>query len=370
MFSRRSRHATETNPLTLALAEARGVLDLTVSNPTRAGIAYPEEILAALSDPRALVYEAHPFGLPEAREAVAREVGCAADRVVLTASTSEAYAFLFKLLCDPGDEVLVPQPSYPLFDVLADLESVKLVPYRVAYDGQWHIDLPSLKVGPRTRAILTVSPNNPTGSYLKKDELAALSKLGLPIISDEVFARYPLIDDPSRAQTVLEGDAPLMFALGGLSKLAALPQMKVAWMIAGGREADAALARLEWICDAFLSVSAPVMRALPRLLVCGARDAIAARTRENLTALRAIVADSPTTLLHVEGGWYATLRLPATQSESDWALELVRDRGVLVHPGHFFDFHDEPLVVLSLLTPQADFVEGARRLLDHVRRQS
>jgi hypothetical protein len=227
-----------------------------------------------------------------------------------------------------------------------------------------------MRVGPRTRAILTVSPNNPTGSYLKRDELRAMSALGLPIISDEVFARYPLIDDPSRASSVLEGDAPLLFALGGLSKLVGLPQMKVAWIAVGGSAAEPALARLEWICDAFLSVSAPVMRALPRLLAPDARQAIAARTRANLTALRAIVADSPTTLLHVEGGWYATLRLPATQSEMDWVLELVRERGVVAHPGHFFDFHDEPFVVLSLLTPEAIFALGARHIVDHVKRKS
>jgi alanine-synthesizing transaminase len=385
VFSARSSFDAKPNALTLALEarRARGlpVLDLTGANPTTAGIPYARDaILAALGDPRALVYEPMPFGLPTAREAVARELGIDASRVVLTASTSEAYAFVFKLLCDPGDEVLVPQPSYPLFDLLAAYESVSLVPYRLAYDGRWHVDLDSVRRArtSRTRAILCVTPNNPTGSYLDRAELAAFAATGLPIVSDEVFAPYALRDDAAGARmtTVLEtgtaGESgPLVFALGGLSKMAALPQMKLGWLVAGGPRVlvDAALARLELIADTFLSVGTPVQHAAPVLLassVC-ARVAIRTRTQRNLAALRAAVDHaSALSILDVEGGWYATLRLPRTQREEAWALELLAEDGVYVHPGHFFDFADEAYAIVSLLTPEADFVEGAERIMRRV----
>jgi alanine-synthesizing transaminase len=384
MFSSRSSFDLSPNPLAAALArrEGRGVLDLTTSNPTRAAIPYDREaILSALALPPSLVYEPAPFGLDAARAAVARDLsahGPAVDpaRVVLTASTSEAYAFLFKLLCDPGDEVLVPRPSYPLFEHLARLESVAAVPYRVAYDGAWHIDLPSVReaITPRTRAIVTVSPNNPTGSYLKTTELAVLGALGLPIVSDEVFARYALRDDGSRARSALEvqTQAPLVFALGGLSKLAALPQAKLAWMALGGEAArvEAALARLEVIADAFLSVGAPVQHALPALLASRgiAEQAIRDRTGANLRWLASAVADSAVSLLDAEGGWYATLRLPRTRGEEAWALAFLEEDGVHVHPGHFFDFEDEAYVVVSLLTPEATLREGSQRILDRVAR--
>lgn len=385
MFSARSSFDPKPNALTSALEarRARGlaVLDLTGANPTTAGIPYARDaILAALANPRALVYEPMPFGLPAAREAVARELGTDASRVVLTASTSEAYAFVFKLLCDPGDEVLVPQPSYPLFDLLAAYESVRLVPYRLAYDGRWHVDLDSLARArtPRTRAILCVTPNNPTGSYLDRAELAAFAATGLPIVSDEVFAPYALRDDPARVTTVLEahaahgsGGGPLVFALGGLSKMAALPQMKLGWLVAGGPRSlvDAALARLELIADTFLSVSTPVQHAAPTLLASSAcaRDAIRQRTRTNLAALHASLGpDSALSILDVEGGWYATIRLPRTQREEAWALELLNEDGVYVHPGHFFDFGDEAYVIVSLLTPEAELIEGARRIARRV----
>jgi alanine-synthesizing transaminase len=387
MFSRRSDHDARKNALSQALDRARlggrEILDLTTSNPTRADIPYARDaIVGALADTRALDYAPEPFGIASARDAVAKalgEHGHAVDpaRVMLTASTSEAYAFLFKLLCDPGDSVLVPAPSYPLFEHLATFESVKLVPYALAYDGGWHVDLPSVRgaIEPRTRAILVVSPNNPTGSYLKKDELAALAATGLPIVSDEVFARYPLRDDARRATTALEAAdaASLVFSMGGLSKLAALPQMKLAWTIIGGRDPNVvgdALARLELIADSFLSVSAPVQHALPTLLAtCHvAESAIRVRTRANLARLRErhATAGRAATLLDCEGGWYATLRLPRTKSEEAWALELLERDGVYVHPGHFFDFASEAYVVVSLLTPEARFDEGVARLLARV----
>ena len=388
MFSTRTSLDRSPNALASALERARAgggeILDLTVSNPTTAGIPYPREaILHALSDPRLLTYEPLPFGLPSARRAVAalyaRPHAVDPERVVLTASTSEAYSLLFKLLCDPGDAIAVPQPSYPLFDHLASFESVTLVPYHLAYDGAWHIDAESLAraVGARTRAILVVSPNNPTGSYLKQSELALLASFGLPIICDEVFATYPLRVGGSgaineRVLGILEETRVLVFLLSGLSKLAALPQMKLGWMIVGGPDAagNEALGRLELIMDSFLSVGAPVQNALPALLASRAMAtaAIAVRTVRNLARLDALVGtDSTVTRLYLEGGWYATLRLPHLASV-DWAIALLEKEGVYVHPGAFFGFADEEHVVLSLLTPEDTFEAGVRRLVARVAR--
>ena len=381
MFSSRSSVDLAHNRLTVALAEARTrgtkVLDLTASNPTTAGVPYDASaILAALAPAAAMTYEPAPFGLAHARQAVARDVAAHgapidASRVVLTASTSEAYAFLFKLLCDPGDEVLVPRPSYPLFEHLARLESVRAVPYPLRYDGAWHVDLPSLSAArsPRTRAIVTVSPNNPTGSYVTGAEFAAIAAHGLPIVSDDVFARYAMRPHGKPANVLDTPGAPLVFSLGGLSKLAALPQMKLAWIAVGGEAAhvDGALARLEVIADSFLSVGTPVQHALPALLASRSvvEGAIAARTRTNLAWTETAVVGSATSLLDVEGGWYATLRLPTTRGEEAWVLAFLED-GVHVHPGHFFDFEDEAYVVVSLLTPEATFREGVRRILHRV----
>jgi len=384
-FSRRSSFDPRPNALTLALDRVRSqghaIVDLTVSNPTEAGIPYDASgILGALAHPRALIYEPQSFGLASAREAAAREVSnlagtpVDASDVVLTASTSEAYAFLLKLLCDPGDEVLIPQPSYPLFEHLGAFEAVRLVPYPLAYDGAWHIDFDGLRraIGPRTRAVLVVNPNNPTGSFLKRDELSALAALGLPIVSDEVFASYVLDDDSARTRSVLESSDALVFSLGGLSKLAALPQMKVAWTVVGGPEPlkREALIRLELIADTFLSVGTPVQHALPILLATrgSAHDAIVQRTRANLAHLRAALAraESPATLLRAEGGWYATLRLPRTRPEETWVLDWLEKDHVYVYPGAFFEFSDEPFVVLSLLTPETNFAKGIARIIDRV----
>ena len=383
MFSSRSSVDLSPNPLAVALerahAASRPVLDLTESNPTRAGLPYERDaILASLARPASLVYEPAAFGLPSAREAVAAELSAHGppvdpSRVVLTASTSEAYAFLFKLVCDPGDEVLVPVPSYPLFEHLARLESVRAVPYRLAYDGAWHVDLASARdaVTARTRAIVAVSPNNPTGSYLKRAELAALGALGLPIVSDEVFARYPLREDATRARSALEANgAPLVFALGGLSKLAALPQVKLAWMAVGGDESriGQAMGRLEVIADAFLSLGTPVQHAAAALLASrhAAEGAIRERTLENLAFVRSVVPGSPVSLLDVEGGWYATLRVPRTRSELEWAVALLEEDDVHVYPGHYFDFEGEAYLVVSLLTREDVFRDGLRRVVSRV----
>jgi alanine-synthesizing transaminase len=375
VYSRRSEVELTPNALSAAVARVRArgdtLLDLTVSNPTTAGIPYAPGIAAALAADAA-TYEPAPLGLPAARDAVAalwcsRGVEVSSERVLLTASTSEAYAFALKLLCDPGDEILVPAPSYPLFEHLARVESVALGSYRLGFDGAWFLDVDAVRaaVTARTRAIVVVSPNNPTGSFLKRDELEKLSALGLPIVSDEVFGEYGFAPDVRRARSALEGTAPLLVALDGLSKAAALPQLKLAWMTLGGEPARVAGAmdRLELIADTFLSASTPVQRALPDLLATRAvaADAIRERTRTNLSTLRDALADSSATLLPAEGGWYAVLRLPATKSDEEWALALL-DHGVLVQPGYFFDFDTAPHVVVSLLTGEATLAAGALSL--------
>jgi len=386
MFSRRTAHETEPNALSLALAAHRAaglsVCDLTVSNPTVTGLPYDSARLrSALSDPRCLRYEPMSFGLESARRAV-QELQQAAgfelpiERVVLTSSTSEAYAFLFKLLCDGGDEVLIPRPSYPLLEHLAALEHVSVSNYELCYDGAWHIDFDALEraLGARTRAIVVVNPNNPTGSFLKKDELARLSSYGLPIISDEVFSGFALASDPRRVQSVLETDQALVFALGGLSKLAALPQMKLAWLCAAGPPAlvTPALARLELIADTFLSPNTPVQLALPEILAARGpvEHALKARIESNFAALHSALRGSAATPLFLEGGWYATVRLPAVRSETDWVLTLLEQDGVLAQPGWFYDFCAGAQLVLSLITEEPQFALGVARIAERVRQIS
>jgi aspartate/methionine/tyrosine aminotransferase len=341
-FSRRSQvgTSTEENALTRALAEVRAskpFLDLTVSNPTTAGLPYDESaILAALAAPGALTYEPHPLGLASARASVAARYAVSPEQVAITASTSEAYAALFKLFCDPGDEILIPSPSYPLLDWLASYESVKLVPYPLVYAGGWHLDLHALgrAITAKTRAIIVVAPNNPTGSYLGREELAALLDLDLPIVSDEVFATYPLRADlEHRVTTVASATRGLAFSLSGLSKLVALPQMKLGWIVAAGdpERVARAMARLELVLDAYLSVGAPVQHALPELLRVGqlTADAIRARIQTNLSlASRIARASDLVTQLAVEGGWNVTWRVPETMSDEEWALALVREQSV------------------------------------------
>jgi alanine-synthesizing transaminase len=377
-FSGRSALEREPNALAQAVQRARAagrtLLDLTISNPTAAAIPHAEDaILRELSSPLSRSYEPLPFGLASARAALSadyalRGVSVPAERILLTASTSEAYSHAFKLLCDPGDEILVPRPSYPLFEHLARFDSVRPVSYRLAYDGAWHVDLDSVRrvIGPRARAIVVVSPNNPTGSYLKRAELESLAALGLPIICDEVFADYPLSPPADSVQTVIGSGAVLSIALGGLSKRAGLPQLKLAWAVLGGSEpvVAEALGRLELIADAYLSVSTPVQVALPRLLTESEpiRAAIAARVRTNFKAVRAALVGSSATLLTIEGGWYAVVRFPKTASEESWILDLLETEGVLVQPGWFYDFEDEPFGIVSLLTPERELSEGVGRL--------
>lgn len=346
------------------------LVDLTETNPTAVGLTYPPEILEPLANPRALDYEPQPLGLWSARAAVAadfrrRGIVISADRVALTSSTSEAYALLFKLLCDAGDAVLVPHPSYPLFEHLTRLESVTAIPYALEYHGSWRIDVDSLirAATDRVRAILIVSPNNPTGSFLHRDDFAELSAAaagrGWAVIGDEVFADYPL--DPSPAAThVLAGADVLTVSLGGLSKSAGLPQLKLGWMGFGGPagKVDEALQAYEVIADTYLSVSTPVQAAAAELIEHGLaiRAQIHARVRRNLDALRALASAYPSIdLLRVEGGWSAVLQVPQLRSEEALVLDLIEHDHVLVHPGYFFDFAREAFIVISLLIEPATF---------------
>jgi alanine-synthesizing transaminase len=375
VFSRRSSRDQSPNAIAGLLATVgQPDFDLTGSNPTRAGIAYPKELLEILvrAQAESLAYRPEPFGLPTAREAVARVTGAQARDIMLTASTSEAYAFLFKLLCDPGDAVLVPAPSYPLFEHLAELEGVQALPYRLAYDGAWHIDTDSLRraVTPRVRAIVVVSPNNPTGQYLSESEAAEVASFGLPLISDEVFGQFPLSAAAPHRPRPHEGC--LTFTLDGLSKRAGSPQLKLGWTVVSGpeRARREACQRLELIADTFLSVGTPIQHALPSLLeLCPSVTAtITARCRQNLATLERAARGSAVTLLRAEAGWSSVLRLPAVRSEEQLVLGLLREQQVLVQPGWYYDFESEPYIVVSLLTEPHVFQEGTARLVSYVAR--
>lgn len=389
MFSRRTGWTLTPNRFTEVQQELRlagaAVLDLTVSNPTHAGFAYDQSaILASLNHSASLEYDPQPKGLPSARAAVAayyRERGEDADpeALVLTTSTSEGYSYLFRLLCDPDDEVLVPKPSYPLFEFLADLDDVKLVPYLLLYDHGWHIDLPSLEkaVGPRTRALVVVNPNNPTGSYASPAERAALNAFctrhGLALIVDEVFLDYA--HDATQRLSFVANCEVLTFTLSGLSKISGLPQMKLAWTaVSGPREQVCdALSRLEVIADTYLSLNAPLQHAAPGLLEQRKllQPQVLKRVRANLAELdRQLAEQKSVSRLVVEGGWCATIRVPAIQSDEDLAIDLLGKASVLVHPGHFYDFPREGYMVVSLLTPLEDFRAGVARMLVLLRTRS
>jgi aspartate/methionine/tyrosine aminotransferase len=363
-------------------ALGRPYIDLTDANPTTAALEYPADLLAPLADARGLVYVPEPFGALHAREAVAREYerrGLAIDpaRIVLTASTSEAYSVLFKLLCEPGDEILVPRPSYPLVEHLAALDAVVARPYTLDFHGAWALDGASLEhaASPRTRAVLTVSPNNPTGSFVKPDELDRMADVcarrGAAIISDEVFADYELSEGAaSAAGRILARDDVLVFGLGGLSKSVGLPQLKLGWIAVAGPDglAEDALARLELICDTYLSVSTPVQLAAPELLRRGGRvrEQIASRITANYRSLRERAAATPSCrVLEAEGGWYGVVQVPTFTSEEELVLELLEARGVLAHPGYFFDFPRESYLVIALLAPASSFAEGVGRVFGH-----
>lgn len=388
MFSSRFKWKLEANRLALLLAEKKRagvkILDLTESNPTRAGFNYPaSEILTALATTDAMTYEPTPRGLLTARQAVADYYGergevVAPERIHLTASTSEGYAYLFKLLADNGDAVLVPQPSYPLFEFLAALEGIELRPYELSYSHPrgWQIAFDSLEraASSGARAVIIVNPNNPTGSFIKRNELVRLMAFcaarRLALVVDEVFSDYAFAPDEERVSSFVSVSSALTFVMSGLSKTLALPQMKLGWIVTSGpeelrREAEE---RLDLIADTYLSVSAPVQHAAPAWLQlrAGLQQQIIERVRGNLEHLAQLTADSPCRLLKVEGGWYAVLEVPRHVSEEELVLTLLAEDEVLVHPGYFFDFEQEAFLVLSLLPPPEIFREALSRLLVRV----
>ena len=409
MFSDRTNWKLAQNRFTTAVDEVRAsgtkILDLTVSNPTRAGLHFDEQvILGALASPLALDYDPQSKGLRGAREAVAGYyraehgiIDLDAEQIILTTSTSEGYSFVFRLLCNAGDELLVPKPSYPLFEFLADLQDVRLVPYPLIYDHGWQMDFPSLQKAATegTRGVVVVHPNNPTGSYVHAEEAGMLNSFcrerGLAVIVDEVFLDYGLKTSEAKTSAqeetnhgaalprIGQGDGlqgsfagnqeVLTFTLSGLSKVAALPQMKVAWVVTSGpRELQAAaLGRPEVIADTYLSMNAPIQWAVQTLLEQrkSVRSQLLQRVTENLREMdRQLAGQTNCQRLCVEGGWYAVLRVPVTRSDEELAIELVREKAVLVHPGHFYDFPKDGYLVLSLITPRADFASGFAAALD------
>ncbi len=387
MFSQRSHWKLNPNPFTQAQEQLRAagqpILDLTVSNPTCVDLHYEAEIiLQALVSPEAMRYNPQPKGLLRARQAVSDyyrkqhdEFDVDPESMILTTSTSEGYSYIFRLLCNPQDEILVPRPSYPLFEFLADLEDVKLVPYPLLYDHGWQIDVPSLyqKVSHRTRAVVVVHPNNPTGSFVSDSERTQLNhfcrEYQLSLIVDEVFLTYAL--DGASRPTFAANREVLTFTLSGLSKISALPQMKLAWLITSG-PADRtrpALDRLEVIADTYLSLNAPIQLAAPVLLDQrhNLQPLLLDRIRTNLEQLdRALARAGVCRRLALEGGWYAVLRVPVTQSDEQLVIDIVRKTGVLVHPGHFYEFPSDGFLVLSLIPPPATFHQGITRLLDYL----
>jgi len=381
MFASRTNWDLKPNRLSEALerhkSSGRRLLDLSASNPTECGFNYDvPAVLQALGNAESLQYHPDPRGLKSARQAVSdyyaeRGEHISLDDLLLTASTSEAYSFIFRLLCNSGDELLIPTPSYPLFDFLADVNDVKLARYPLFYDHGWHIDMHALKqaITPRTRGIIVVHPNNPTGHFTRTEEVAQLNQIcsdhQMAIIADEVFLDFSWAGKPKSFVSNIEA---LTFTMSGISKISGLPQMKLAWLVASGpatakREA---LARLEMIADTYLSLNAPIQLAAPLLLQQRKhfQEQLMARVRANLAELDAQIAkEKRFDRLNVEGGWYAVLRVPATRPDEDLAIDLLEKHDVYVHPGHFYDFPSDGYLVVSLITPEQDFAEGLRRIL-------
>ena len=382
MFADRTNWNLEPNRLSEALARHRvagkPLIDLTASNPTECGFTYDRErILSALADPQSLSYEPEPKGLLAAREVI---VGYYADRgdhvaasdMLLTTSTSEAYAFVFRILCNPGDEVLIPTPSYPLFDLLADIQDVRLVRYPLIYDHGWQIAFHALEAAltPRTRAIIVVHPNNPTGHFVKPDERSGLNQIcagrQLAIIADEVFLDFAL--SSKRHLSWVANSEVLTFTMSGLSKMCGLPQMKAAWLAASGPKdlKTRALERLEVIADTYLSMNAPIQHAIPEFLQQRHefQRQLMSRVRGNLAELdRQLATQKACSRLEIEGSWYAVLRVPATRTDEEVALDLLEKEGVYVHPGHFYDFPADGYLIVSLIGSEQEFGEGIRRLV-------
>lgn len=383
MFSKRTNWRLEENAYTRALRRRRAsgerILDLTISNPTTCGFQYDEAaILGALADPAALRYDPEPKGLLKARAAVAEyyhekdsDAHVDLERLILTTGTSEAYSFLFRLLCEADDEIVIAQPSYPLFEFLAAIHDVKLRPFRLVYDHGWQIDFAALikATNERTRAIVVVHPNNPTGHFVSRSEAEQLQKLCLEreiaLVIDEVFLDYkvPIVDTRQKQGSFAFDARTLTFVVSGLSKIAGLPQMKIGWIAAAGPDALVrdAIARLEIIADTYLSLNAPVQHALPTLLAQrGAmQPQIMRRIGKNLRTLdENLERQKLVSRLEFEGGWCVVLRVPAVQPDEELAIRLMEDCSVLAHPGHFYDSPNDGYLVVSLLTPVEEFAEG------------
>jgi alanine-synthesizing transaminase len=386
MFAKRTNWNLAPNRLSEALvahrAAGKPLLDLTASNPTECGFDYDRSaILNALSNPAALSYEPNPRGLESARRAVAgyyadHNEDVSTEDIFLTTSTSEAYSYVFRTLCNPGDELLIPSPSYPLFDFLADIQDVSLVRYPLLYDHGWQIDFHALEqaITPRTRGVIVVHPNNPTGHYAKHAEIAKLNSIcsarEVSIIADEVFLDFALEDN--RPASFAANRGTLTFTLSGLSKISGLPQMKAAWLIVSGPQQwkSEALVRLEVIADTYLSVNAPVQLAIPGFLEQrhGFQKQVMSRIRRNLAELDGQLArQQACSRLTMEGGWCAVLRVPAGRSDEDLALELLTHGGAYFHPGHFYDFPHDGFLVVSLLAQGKDFAQGIAKALSVLR---
>lgn len=380
MFSNRTNWDRQPNRLTELLetrrASGKPVYDLTISNPTELGIEYPEkDILGAVANPQALHYQPEPKGLLSAREAICqyyREKDLPVDpsTILLTAGTSEAYSLIFKLLCNVGESILVPKPSYPLFDYLAQVNDVKLRDYRLFYDGGWQLDMDRDSAN-GTKAMAVVNPHNPTGAFLKRQEYREIARVAqennLALMVDEVFLDYPLAGDDRRFGSTAGATDALTFTLNGLSKLAGLPQMKLGWIVVSGAPllVTEAMARLEILSDTFLSVNSPVQAALPELMKAGARvrSHILKRVRSNYETLRAAARNTPCSVLRVEGGWYAIVRVPQTKSDEEWAIQLLEEAGVYVFPGYFFDFVEHQYLIMSLLPDEQTFAFSVRTMV-------
>lgn len=381
MFADRTNWNLKPNRLAEALerhkSSGRKVFDLSASNPTECGFKYDAAaIMRALCTPASLQYHPDPRGLQSARGAVSDYYFTIGEQVsisdlLLTSSTSEAYSFVFRLLCNPGDELLIPTPSYPLFDFLADISDIKLIRYPLFYDHGWHIDLHALKqaITPRTRGVIVVHPNNPTGHFTKQEETEQLNQLcsanQMSIIADEVFLDFTL---GAAEKSFVANAGALTFTMSGISKISGLPQMKFAWLAVSGPEERKreALARLEMIADTYLSLNTPIQMAAPWFLQqrSAFQQQVIARVRRNLAELDAQLAGKKQIdRLEVEAGWYAVLRVPATRPDEELAIELLEKHDVYLHPGHFYDFPGEGYLVISLITPEQDFSEGLRRLL-------
>ncbi|MBI3194152.1 MAG: pyridoxal phosphate-dependent aminotransferase [Ignavibacteriae bacterium] len=385
-FSNRTSWHCHPNTLSLLLEQKtkRGekILDLIVSNPTGCGFLFPEEdLLAALSDSRSLKYEPNPRGMLSAREAIVRyysekHISIETSKIFLTASTSESYSLIFKLLCNAGEHVLVPRPSYPLFDYLSQVNDVHLRHYDLHYNDEWMLDIQSIRdaINPQTKAIVIINPHNPTGMFLKRHEFEAIKHIArehsLALIVDEVFIDYAFESTQEIISTTEESDV-LTFTLNGISKSCGLPQMKLGWFVVtgSGLQVTETEERLEILCDTFLSVNTPVQVALPRLLQSGEniRQQICKRITTNYTFLQSLSHHhSLITTYQSDGGWYGILRAPQTQTDEEWAIELLEKRNVHLYPGYFFDFQTEGNLVVSLLVEEDTFKLGIKEISCHI----